>query len=255
MIKVIEVAELIEPFPAIYLPEIDTVAVSDLHLGYEGVMAEEVGQMIPKNQFRKERQMLEEIARRVSARRIVLNGDLKHEFSSTSYHESRELSEMLGYLQREYEEVIVVRGNHDNYIARVTSRFRVKLVDEFLLGKYYFLHGHEVPEDFSGKGEVVIIGHEHPAVVLFDEVGVREKIHCLLYGKMLDGRSIIVLPPFSIFSQGSEVNVIPREELLSPILREYVDVDELEVIAVSPGAGCFKLPKLGVLRALYAAEH
>ena len=248
-VRILDVAEVVEPYPAIYIPEIDAIAVSDMHLGYEGVMAEETGQMIPKTQFKKEMQMLREIERRVKARRIILNGDVKHEFSSTSYHESRELSDMLEYLQSAYSEVIIVKGNHDNYIARITSRFRVQLVDEFVDGRFYFLHGHEVPSGFGSRGDVVIIGHEHPAVALYDEVGAKEKIPCFLYGRMLDGRLIVVLPSFSIFSQGNEVNVIPKEELLSPILREYVNVDELEVIAVSPGVGCIKLPRIALLRA------
>lgn len=246
----LEVADILEPYPVIYINEIDTVVMSDLHLGFEGVMAEEAGVFIPKVQFEKEMKIIREITEELKARRIVLNGDVKHEFSETSYHESRELSDLLEYLQDNYSEVILVKGNHDNFIIRVTHRYRVELVDEILIGRYYFTHGHFVPENFNSKGDVVVIGHEHPAIVLYDEVGAKEKIPCLLYGDMLDGRKIIVLPPMSIFAQGSEVNMIPKNELLSPILREYVDVDRLEVIAVSQEAGCIRFPKLGVLRTL-----
>ncbi len=249
-LTIMGVAELVAPYPAIYIPEIDTLVISDLHLGYEGVMAEEAGLMIPKTQFKKEMNALREIEKRIKARRIVLNGDIKHEFSSTSYHESREVSDMLEYLQQEYEEVIIVKGNHDNFIARITSRYRVKLVEEFLDGRYYFVHGHEIPDGFASKGEVVIIGHEHPAIALYDDVGAKEKIPCILYGDMLDGRKIIVLPAFSILAQGSEVNMIPREELLSPILRQYVDVDSLNVTSVGPDVGCVAFPKLGLLRGI-----
>jgi len=244
----IGVAEIIDPYPVLYIPEIDTVVVSDLHLGYEGVMAEEAGVFIPKVQFEKEMHIIREVTEGLKARRIVLNGDVKHEFSETSYHETRELSELLEYLQNRYGEVILVKGNHDNYIIRVTGRYGVELVEEYQAGRYYFIHGHFIPESFESKGEVVIIGHEHPAVVLYDEIGAREKIPCLLHGHTLDGRKIIVLPPMSIFAQGNEVNIIPKNELLSPILREYVDIDELEVIAVSQEAGCIKFPKLKILR-------
>ena len=246
------VAEILEPYPVIYVGEIDAVVMSDLHLGFEGVMAEEAGVFIPKVQFEKEMRVIREVTEEIGARRIILNGDVKHEFSETSYHESRELSDLLEYLQNNYSEVILVKGNHDNYIVRVTSRYRVELVDEIQIGRYYFLHGHSVPEGFSGRGEVVVIGHEHPAIVLYDEIGAKEKIPCLLYGDMLDGRKIIVLPPMSIFAQGSEVNIMPKTELLSPILREYVDVDTLEVVAVSPEAGCMRFPRLGTLRTVTA---
>lgn len=65
---------------------------------------------------------------------------------------------------------------------------------------------------------------------------------------MGNGRGIIVLPPFSYFAQGSEINLIPKDELLSPILRELVDVDELGVIGISEETGCLEFPKLGFLR-------
>ena len=246
--EILENVEVVEPFPVLYFREIDTVAVSDLHLGYEGVMAEEAGVFLPKTQFEKEMRIIREVTDRVKAGRIVLNGDVKHEFSQTSYHESREVSDMLEYLQNNYREVVVVKGNHDNYIIRVTHRYRVSLVDEYLVGRYYFLHGHEIPEGFGEKGEVVVIGHEHPAIVLYDEVGAREKITCVMYGEMLDGRKIIVMPPFSTLAQGSDVNIIPKSELLSPILREYVDVDELEVVGINPEIGCMRFSKLGLLK-------
>jgi len=244
----IGVAEIIEPYPAIYIREIDAVVLSDLHLGYEGVMAEEAGVFIPKVQFEKEMRVISEITEKIRARRIILNGDVKHEFSETSYHESRELSDLLEYLQSNYDEVIIVKGNHDNYIIRITHKYRVNLVDEYMVSKYYFVHGHFIPDNFPSKGEVVVIGHEHPAIVLYDEVGAREKITCLLYGDMLDGRKIIVMPPMSIFAQGSDVNMIPKNELLSPILREHVDVDELEVVGISQETGCMRFSKLKLLR-------
>lgn len=46
--------EVIEPYPAIYIKSLDAIVISDLHLGYEGVMAEYHGLFIPRTQFRKE---------------------------------------------------------------------------------------------------------------------------------------------------------------------------------------------------------
>ena len=40
------------------------------------------------------------------------------------------------------------------------------------------------------------------------------------------------MPAFSTLAQGSEINLIPKQELLSPLLRE-IDIDSLEVILVS----------------------
>jgi hypothetical protein len=113
--------EIIEPYPAIYIPEIDAIAIADLHLGYEGIMAEQ-GMLIPKVQFKKEIGMLRKIIEKKQAERIIINGDVKHEFSETSYHEFKEVSDLLEFLEKNFEEVIVIKGNHDNFIARVAKR-------------------------------------------------------------------------------------------------------------------------------------
>lgn len=145
-----------------------------MHLGYEGVIAEEEGLFIPKVQFGKEISMLERIVSSQRARRILVNGDIKHEFSETSYHETREVSDLLFFLENNFEEIVLVKGNHDNFIGRITSRHRVRLCDEFETGRFYFLHGHKTPTDFAKKrGEIVIIGHEHAAIALRDKLGVR----------------------------------------------------------------------------------
>lgn len=238
--------EIIEPYPAIYIPEIDAIVIADLHLGYEGIMAEQ-GMFIPKVQFKKEMQMLEKIIEKQKATRIIINGDLKHEFSETSYHEFREVSDLLEFLEKKFKEVFVIKGNHDNFIARVTKRFKVKLCDELELGNFCFLHGHRVPKKFK-KAKHVIIAHEHPAIALFDEIGAKEKINCFLLGEMMRGRKIVVLPAFSPLAYGSEVNVIPSSELLSPVLKGFAGLEKMRVIGISEETGCLDFGELGRLR-------
>ncbi|MEM3572070.1 MAG: phosphoesterase, partial [Candidatus Bathyarchaeia archaeon] len=90
--KILENIELIDCFPAIYIESIDSMVIADLHLGYEGIMAEQ-GFFIPKVQFKKEMDMLSKIINKKKANRIIINGDIKHEFSETSYHEFIEVSD------------------------------------------------------------------------------------------------------------------------------------------------------------------
>ncbi len=240
--------EVIEPYPAVFAEEIDSIAIGDLHLGYESIMAEN-GVFLPKVQLEKEEAMIKGILEKRRAGRIILNGDIKHEFSETSYHEFKEVSDFLGHLKENFPEVVAIKGNHDNYLIRVTKRSGVELLDELELGDYLFLHGHVVPEDFDKSGaKFVIISHEHPSVALFDEIGVKEKVNCFLYGDMRDGRKILVLPPVSPFAHGYDINMIPRDEVLSPILRDYVDIDALEVVGITQETGSLEFPKLGMLR-------
>lgn len=234
--------EIIEPYPSVYIPKIDAIVIADLHLGYEGIAAEQ-GMFIPKVQFKKELHVLRKIIEKQEARRIIINGDVKHEFSETSYHEFKEVSDLLEFLKEKFEEVILIKGNHDNFIARVTKRFDVKLCGELELGDFYFFHGHKIPEKFSSvKVEHAIVAHEHPAIALFDEIGTKEKISCFLFGE-IKGRKITVLPAFSPLAYGSEVNLIPSSELLSPVLRA-TDIEKFRVIGISEETGCLDFGEL-----------
>jgi metallophosphoesterase superfamily enzyme len=123
----------------------------------------------------------------------------------------------------------------------------LQVFDPFYLEKgYLFTHGHKkisYPKDFH----TLIIGHEEPAIILkegFDKI----KLPALLYGKMKNGKRIICLPAFSYLSSGTEVNVVDKEDLLSPILKEDVDLDELEVIGIDKEAGALKFGKLKNIR-------
>lgn len=245
--KISNKIEIIEPYPAIYIEDLDTLVIADLHLGYEGIMAEQ-GMLIPKVQFEKEMQMLSGIIERQKARQIIINGDVKHEFSETTHHEFKEVRDFLSFLKSHFEKVIVVKGNHDNFIFYLTKKYEVELYDELLLKDFLFVHGHKIPKDFDkGKANFVIIGHEHPAIALFDEIGAKERINCFLSGE-IKNKKILVMPAFSYLAYGSEVNVIPKEELLSPILRDLVDIDKFKVVGISKETGCLKFTELGKLR-------
>ncbi len=225
--------KIVENYPAIYLEDINTLVISDMHLGLEGIAAEQ-GIYIPKIQFEKEMNALKSIIEKIDAENIIICGDIKHEFSETSYHEFREVSDIFIFLKNTFKRVILIKGNHDNFIIYVTRRHDVELYEDMIFGRYYFIHGHKIPESFYekiGKAEYIIMGHEHPAIALYDDVGVKEKVKVFLHGYCESLRKkILVLPAFSVLAQGSEVNIIPKEELLSPILK-MCDIDKFRVVS------------------------
>ena len=230
--------EIIQCYPAIYIKSLDAIVIADLHLGYEGIMAEH-GIYIPKIQFKREKETIERIIEIKNADRIIINGDVKHEFSETSYHEFKEVGEMFSFLKKNFKAIDVVKGNHDNFIIRITKKFEIPLHEELEIGEYLFIHGHQLPTKTEDK--FIITAHEHPAIAIFDEAGVKEKFKCFLIGKKM-----LVLPAFSYLAQGSEVNIIPKSELLSPVLRKE-NVDEFDVIGITE-IGCLNFGKLKNLR-------
>jgi hypothetical protein len=236
---------LVEPFPAVYIDELETLVIADLHLGIEGISAEQ-GVFIPKVQLEKILGDMEGLISEQEAKRILINGDIKHEFSETSYHEFKEIGRFFEFLTENFEEVIMVKGNHDNYIFRVTCKYDVKLYDEVGIGDYFFIHGHKDRNPLDVKERNIILAHEHPSIVLYTELGVKEKIKCFLHGEIGD-KNILVMPAFSYFAEGSGVNQLPRHALLSPVLRR-LDVDRMRVVGIMEKERYLVFPDIRRLR-------
>jgi hypothetical protein len=241
--EIFEGIEIIKSFKAIYIRELDLLAISDLQLGEELYLAEEKGIFVPQIQLKEIKNDLQIIFKKVKANRILINGDVKHEFGEASRQEWREVIELVEFLRKKTKEIIVVRGNHDNYLLNIASKINLQVFDPFYLEKgYLFAHGHKkipYPKNFH----TLIIGHEEPAIILkegFDRI----KIPALLYGKMKNGKRIICLPAFSSLSSGTEVNVVDKGDLLSPILKEDVEIDDLEVIGIDKEVGALKFGKI-----------
>jgi putative SbcD/Mre11-related phosphoesterase len=245
--EIFENVEIINGFKAIYIKELDLIVISDLQLGEELYLAEEKGIFVPQVQLKEIKKELSAIFRKIKAKRILINGDVKHEFGEASRQEWREVIELAEFLRKKVKEIIVVRGNHDNYLLNIASKINLQVFDPFYLERgYLFTHGHKkisYPENFH----TLIIGHEEPAIILkegFDKI----KLPALLYGKMRNSKRIICLPAFSILSSGTEINASEIEDLLSPILKEDVDVNELEVIGIDKELGPLKFGKLKNIR-------
>jgi len=241
--KFFEDVEIINGHRAIYIQDLDLVVISDLQLGEELYLAEEKSIFVPQVQLKEIKKELNDIFKKVKAKRILINGDLKHEFGEASRQEWREVIDFVEFLRKKVNEIIVVRGNHDNYLLNIASKINLQVFDPFYLEKgYLFTHGHKkisYPRNFH----TLIIGHEEPAIILkegFDRI----KLPALLYGKMKNGKRIICLPAFSSLSSGTEVNVVDKEDLLSPVLKEDVEIDNLEVIGIDKEVGALKFGKI-----------
>jgi hypothetical protein len=230
-------------FRAIWVEELKALVIADLQLGEELYLAKEKGILVPQFQLKE---MLEDLARLfelVKPKTLIINGDLKHEFGELSKQEWREVRELVGFVLSSKVKPILVRGNHDNYLLTIASKLGLKVYDPYYLERgYLFTHGHkkiEYPKEFH----TLIIGHEQPALLLkkgFDKI----KVPCLLYGKLANGKNFICLPAFSPLASGTEINLVTKEDLLSPILREEVELKELVPIAIDKEVGALKFPML-----------
>lgn len=204
----------------------DYLIISDLHLGYEQSLNAD-GIMIPRFQYPLIIERLEEIQQKSSCNNIVVNGDLKHEFGQISRQEWNESQEFLKYLKTNFDDIILIKGNHDNFTKFIAEKSNLQVEECYQLGDSLILHGDKIPSNLDKTDvENLIIGHEHPCIGIRSGERV-EKIKCYLAGEY--GRwNLIVMPSFNFVTEGSD---ILQERSLSPFLKD-INRDDMKVYAV-----------------------
>ena len=204
---------------SIYLEDYGICIVADFHIGYEGFLQRE-GVTMPKYQKDIIIKRLEKIMEKYEPYKLIIDGDFKHEFGKNLRQEWREVEEILNFLCKKTE-VVIVRGNHDNFLKTIAYRYNVPVVEEYDVGNLKIVHGDKIVEN-EGK---IIMGHEHPSIGIRDKVGAMVKLPCYLVGK-----KIFVLPALSPLATGTDV--VRDENFLSPILKKE-NIDEFEVYAIN----------------------
>ena len=211
----------------LWLKESKILTITDLQLGYEEYMNNQ-GVMMPRVNYKEIIEHLEKIFKSLKGiEKVIINGDLKHEFGTISEQEWREVMKILAFIGGQCKEVIIVKGNHDTIIKPIAEMKKIKVVDNYQVEKekVLFIHGHKEPAKELLKGiDRIIIGHEHPAVRISDGVK-QEKYKCFLKGTYKK-KELIVLPSFNFVSMGTDVT---QGKLLSPLLK---NLDEFDVYAI-----------------------
>ncbi len=221
-------------YGAAYLEDISAVVISDIHMGYEDVLAKN-GIFLPRVQAKIIYETVEQIIDKYEPEKLIINGDLKHEFSHNTPQEWSDVAELLKVIGRR-SKPIVVKGNHDNFIANIASKLDIKVYDIYREGKYTFHHGHK---EFNWK-DIAIIGNEHPAIGLRDSVDSVIKLPCFLYFKK---EGLIVIPALSIYAGGSD---ILKNEISSPVLKR-VELNKGRVYGLWESYGIIDLGLVGDL--------
>jgi len=203
----------------------DYLIISDLHLGYEQSLNAE-GIMVPRFQYPLIIDRLEKIKESSSCENIVVNGDLKHEFGRITRQEWSETMEFLEFLKANFEDIVLIKGNHDNFTKFIAHKTDLEVEESYQIGACLVAHGDKILKDIPQDVETLIIGHEHPCIGLRSGERV-EKIKCYLSGKFKEW-NLLVMPSFNFVTEGSD---ILQEKPLSPYLKK-ISGGELEVHAV-----------------------
>ncbi len=215
----------------VYLAKENTFVISDLHLGYEKELQAR-GILIPPFQFTEIKARLNLIfSTHPQFKYIVINGDLKHEFGRISNQEWDEILELIDILSIHCEKLVIIKGNHDIILDRITKKTNVQFeAVGFSPSKEIFItHGHKIPEKDPRlkSAKTVVIGNEHPAVSLTDGI-ITEKYKCFLKGSW-KRKTLIVQPSFCLVIEGTD---ILREQVISEFL-EGQNLSNFEVFVVA----------------------
>jgi putative SbcD/Mre11-related phosphoesterase len=216
--------------PALKVDE--TLVIGDLHIGVEAHLGKK-GVHLTSRTDRMIDSVLEAAGTEVD--RILMIGDIKDSVPGSTKQEYREIPMFCDRLLSHFSEVGIVRGNHDTSIEEfVPGAVRIYPASGARIGDVGFIHGHTWPSAEVMACKTLVMGHEHPTVLLKDGVGAHTSEPCWVRGnfaKTSDEKyeklpeNFIVVPAFNRLLGGSPVNVI-GSALLGPILNS--DLPDLD---------------------------
>ena len=239
-IKISRRISIAAPYPAVLLEKEGLLIAADLHIGLEDE-AEAKGIHIPTPILPTIVNHITTPAKNLGCKGVILLGDIKHEFGLVTEPEWFGVKKLVFKIRENNLTIDVVRGNHDNYIIKVLKEHKVPLHNTYLeVGGITLTHGHKTIEDKTLKE--VILGHEHPAITLKDDVGAKHRFKALIHLKTKSSRYII-LPSVSPLAYGSDFNEVPADKMLSPILH-MLNLSEAEPYVIEAGVAAKKFPKI-----------
>lgn len=210
----------------LFLKKEKTLIISDLHIGQDEALNSK-GLLMPRFQYEDIFKETQKIIKEIKPKRIILNGDVKHEFSGILKEEREKVQEYIKYLMRT-SEVILIKGNHDSILKPLADKLELELDNYYELNDVLICHGDKLFEiEKNKKIKTIIIGHEHPALTLRE--GARaEKYKCYLIGEYKN-KNLIVMPSMNPLNEGTD---ILQEQLLSPYLKNNKNFKNFKAIII-----------------------
>jgi len=209
----------------------EILIIGDLQLGYEDQLRNN-GVMVPKFQYKDIIDRLRGIFSKYKIKKIILNGDIKHEFGKINPQEWDEVLGLFDFLEKNVSEIIVIKGNHDVILESILARKDMELFDRYDDDYLTVVHGDKLIDNLN---KVVVIAHEHPAISFSEKPS--EKFKCFLVGKFKKSK-LIVMPSFTEITVGSDVS---RNKFLGPYLD---DINKFECILIDDKSNARNFGKL-----------
>ena len=179
------------------------LVLGDLHLGYEGVLRRGGLQMPLKLYDKCVSDFTEIITKTGVVDKLIVLGDLKHEFGYILPEEWKNIYDFLNILREYCKELIIIEGNHDPILFPILKKLEIVGVTSYFWKRVVFAHGDkDLPELYDKNSIYWVFGHGHPAVNLREGI-TRESYKCFLVGKF-KGRKVILVPSFFPLVAGTD---------------------------------------------------
>ena len=156
--------------------------VADLHFGIESELNSK-GFYIP-NQARERKRRLLDLMKKTEPEHLIILGDVKHQVPGTSRQELRELPFLFEEIRR-YVPITVCLGNHDPGLEQFLYPHEIAPQTGIVIDEISYMHGHTRPSP-DLFGTLIICGHHHPIIGLYDGIGIGFKTPCFVLAKLND---------------------------------------------------------------------
>ena len=212
--------------PAVAIERREKVlAIADPHCGVEADLHRKGLHFESRSALRLERLM--EIIEESDPDYLVVLGDLKHMIPYVTRQEKAEMPQILKTIRRETE-FRLAPGNHDTGLEHYLLSDELLPASGAVIDGTGYFHGHMIPDE-SLFGHLIVCGHHHPVVNLYDDVG------CALRGTPgyllaeVDTKAwtevqtesptrVLLVPAFYELAGGMDVRLIPGSKV-SPIAK------------------------------------
>lgn len=178
---------------ALFVPDIKTLLVADLHLEKASNMARR-GIHLPPYDTRASLTQLQAVIAVTQPRQMIFLGDSFHDNDARERIDANDLATLRDMTQR--VETVWITGNHDPHPP---TDIGGRIVNEVVLGSITLRHE---PKDLD-EGEFEIAGHLHPAA------GVSQRGRHIRCKCFIANATRVIMPAFGSFTGGLSISAAP----------------------------------------------
>ncbi|HJJ69131.1 MAG TPA: metallophosphoesterase [Methanocorpusculum sp.] len=201
------------------------LAIADPHFGVEADLHRKGLHFESRSALRLERLM--EIIEESDPDYLVVLGDLKHMIPYVTRQEKAEMPQILRTIRRETE-FRLAPGNHDTGLEHYLEKDELLPASGAVIDGTGYFHGHMIPDE-SLFGHLIVCGHHHPVVNLYDDVGCALRATPGYLLAEVDTTAwtdvqpesptrVLLVPAFYELAGGMDVRLIPGSKV-SPIAK------------------------------------